>query len=305
LIDRLRQIGAMEIQDLHTLIVTADAGRFAGAAKVLGVDTSTISRRIGNLEDELGLSLFERDHAGVRLTRGGLSIVRCARRVLFHLDEVKRIGQQFASGSSGEIRLGVCVPPIGGPARALLSAWRVAYPNVRLTVVEANLRELALGLTEHRLEATLVIGRTSWPYVTAETLFKEQLVAALPSDHSLAQRVALDWKSLLMETILIQEWDDNRTPREIYVSVLGNDARFQSHAASKQTIMALVGTGAGVTLALDSQSEAMFPGVTFKPIEEDNAWLAFDLVWLPETEDPLLGRFIAFMRDQSRARGFV
>jgi len=61
----------------------------------------------------------------------------------------------------------------------------------------------------------------------------------------------------------------------------------------------------GITLALDSQSEAMFPGVTFKPVEEDNAWIEFDLVWLPETEDPLVGRFIAFMRDQSRARGLV
>ena len=112
----------MELVDLHYLIVTADAGKFALAGKLLDVDTSTVSRRIGNLEDELGLSLFERDHSGIRLTRGGQSILRCARRVLFHIDEVKRVGRQFASGSSGEIRLGMRVPPVGGASRVLLTA---------------------------------------------------------------------------------------------------------------------------------------------------------------------------------------
>src|ERR1700677_4471489 len=104
----------MEIVDLHYLVVTADAGKFALAAKVLGVDTSTISRRIGGLEDELGLSLFERDHSGIRITRGGRSILASARRVLFYADEVKRLGRQFAAGATGELRLGVRNPPIAG-----------------------------------------------------------------------------------------------------------------------------------------------------------------------------------------------
>ncbi len=295
----------MELLDLHYLIVTADAGKFALAAKMLDVDTSTVSRRIGYLEDELGLSIFERDHSGIRLTRGGTSILRCARRVLFHIDEVKRVGRQFASGSSGEIRLGLRIPPIGGASRALISAWRIANPDVVLSVVETHERELALGFSEHRLDAALVGGVAVWPHVTACTLFRERIVAVLPTDHPLAQRTTLDWAALSVETILIQDWDDNHAQREFYATLLGNDARFQPHTASKQTILALVGANLGVTLATESQAEVVLPGIVFKPIDEDNATLVFDLVWLPETEDPLIGRFIAFMRDESRARGFV
>jgi len=131
------------------------------------------------------------------------------------------------------------------------------------------------------------------------------MVAVLPSSHSLAERTTLDWESLSAETILIQDWDDNHTQREFYATLLGSGARFQAHTASKQTIMALVGAGLGVTLATESQAEPTLPGVTFKPIGEENASLEFNLVWLPETEDPLIGRFIAFMRDESRLRGFV
>jgi len=293
----------MEFIDLQFLTVSADAGKFALAAKLLNVDTSTVSRRIGNLEDELGLSLFERDHSGIRLTRGGRSVVRCARATLFQMEEVKSIGRHFASGSSGELRLGVSTPPIGGAARALLSQWRIAWPDVALRIVEANERELALGMTEHRLDAAIVGGHTMWPHMSAVPLFRERMIAAVPNGHQLAEMPVLDWNLLGGETILVQGWDDNHTQREFFATFLGNGARFQTHAASNQTIIALVGAGAGVTLATESQAEAQFPGVIFKAIEEDNAWLEFDLVWLPEVEDPLAGRFVAFMRDASRARG--
>jgi len=295
----------MEFIDLQFLTAAADTGKFALAAKLLNVDTSTVSRRIGNLEDELGLSLFERDHSGIRLTRGGRSVVRCARAALFQIEEVKRIGRQFASGISGELRLGVRMPPIGGAARSLLSQWRVACPDSILKIVEGNERDLALGLTEHRLDAAIVGGHTMWPHMSAVPLFRERMIAVIPSGHPLAEMTALKWNLLSGETILVQGWDDNHTQREFYATFLGNGARFQTHTASKQTIMALVGTGAGVTLAPASQAEAQYPGVIFKPIEEDNAWLEFDLVWLPEVEDPLTGRFVAFMRDESRARAFV
>ena len=66
----------MEIRDLMYLEASAAAGNFTRAAKSLGINTATISRRLGRFEDELGLALFERGHAGVRLTTGGM----CTRR---------------------------------------------------------------------------------------------------------------------------------------------------------------------------------------------------------------------------------
>jgi DNA-binding transcriptional LysR family regulator len=104
---------------------------------------------------------------------------------------------------------------------------------------------------------------------------------------------------------LVQGWDDNQAQREFYATLLGSGARFAVHGASKQTILALVSIGAGIALATESQSEVTFPDVVFRPINEENAWLDFGLVWLPESEDPVVGRFVAFMRDESRARGFI
>ncbi len=295
----------MEIVDLRYLIACADAGTFTLAARTLVVETSTVSRRISNLEDQLGLSLFDREHTGIRLTRAGRAAVLHARRILSELESMKRVSRQYASGNVGEVRLGVRVPPIGGAARKLLTSWRIAHPDTTLTVFEGNERELALSLSEHRLDAAFVAGHTMWPRVTAVSLFRERIFAVLPTDHPLASRSELSWKALSSEVILVQGWDDNHTQREFYATLLGNDARFHEHATSKQTIVALVGAGAGIMLATDSQTEASYSGITCRPIAEENAWLEFCLVWLPEMEDPLVGRFVAFMRDESRARGFV
>jgi DNA-binding transcriptional LysR family regulator len=171
--------------------------------------------------------------------------------------------------------------------------------------VEGNQRDLALGLSERRLDAALVTGHTMWTHGTAAPIFREALVVAMPEGHRLAAYSTIDWASLKSETILVQGWDDNQTQREFYATLLGSDARFSVHAASKETILALVGIGAGVALSAQSQAEVTFPGIVFRSIDEPNAWLDFGLAWMPESEDPVVGRFIAFMRDESRNRGLI
>ncbi len=76
----------MDILDLRYLAAAANAGNFGRAAKSLGLDTSTISRRIGRLEDELGFALFERAKSGVHLTAGGQSLMGHVNRTLAEFD---------------------------------------------------------------------------------------------------------------------------------------------------------------------------------------------------------------------------
>ena len=126
----------MDIRDLMYLEASAAAGNFTRAAKSLRIDTSTISRRVGRFEDELGLALFERGHDGVRLTSGGKAVLPHIRRALAELDAIRHAGDQNGTGIVGEVRLAVRMPPIGEPLRSLLLGWREKYPEVVLTVAE-------------------------------------------------------------------------------------------------------------------------------------------------------------------------
>ena len=183
------------------------------------------------------------------------------------------------------------MPPIGQPLQPLLATWRTRNPGVVLSLHELNDNEIFAALVERALDAALVTANTIRPGATAVPIYREPLVATLPTTHPLASNDSLTWNQLRDETFLTQEWNDSHSARDFYASFLGDAVRFSPHPASKQSVMALVGAGFGVTLAAKSQTEVTFPDVVYKPIVEDNAWAQVELAWLPTSEDAAVGRF--------------
>jgi DNA-binding transcriptional LysR family regulator len=186
----------MEIRDLKYLAAAASTSNFGRAAKSLGVDTSTISRHIARLEDELGLALFERANTGVHLTPGGKAVMVHVNRTLAEFDAVGRSARQNGTGHAGEIRLGVRMPPVGEPLGSLLAGWRVRHPNVVLTIVEMNEPSMAMALEHRRLDVGIVTSFTPCANSEALPLYRERLTAALPVDHALAERDSVEWDDL-------------------------------------------------------------------------------------------------------------
>jgi len=292
----------MDIRDLEYLAASAASGNFTRAAESLGINTSAVSRRIARLEDELGLPLFERRHSGVCLTPGGRAVMQRARRILGELEALKIAGAESGAGDVGEIRLGVRLPPIGTPLSNLLADWRARHPNVILTVSEMNDHDLVSAVERRYIDVVLTANHALWPRAASVALFRERLVAVIPAAHALVRKPSLCWDDLRDEIILVQGWRESQAARDFYTAFLGGGARFRAHAASKQSVFALVGAGFGITFATSSQAEAGFPGVVFKPIADRNASIEMALAWLPELEDPTIGRFVAFLRDEARSR---
>ena len=292
----------MDLMDLRYLSITVETGSFTNAAQSLGVKPSTISRRIIRLEDELGVTIFERGSFGIRLTAAGRQLMPQVRRTLDDLDSVRQVGKRSGAGMTGHVRLGVRMPPVGNPLQSLLADWRIRHPDVVLTLCELNDHQISAALAERSLDIALVTTHAPRRGANSIPLYREPLVAALPYGHILATYESLTWTLLRDQTLLTQGWDDSHSAREFYASLLGNSVNFSSHPASKQSVMALVGTGFGITLAGQSQAEVVFPGVVYRPILEDNAWIQVELAWRPTTEDPAVGRFVAFMRDEARSR---
>jgi DNA-binding transcriptional LysR family regulator len=291
----------LDICDLKYVLASATAGTFSGAAQALGIETSTISRRVGRLENEIGLTFFERTRAGVRLTSGGKAILVHIRRALAEVDAIERVGAHKGLGQTGEIRLGTQIPPIGGPLRCLLAAWREAHPKVALRISEMSVRDLALGLSDRTLDLTLTIAGAMPPHVSSVMLFTERLLAVLPEGHRLAAAATVDWRALRHEVILVQGWEESQAARDLFGSLLGKDAKFRAHAASKLSLFALVSAGFGITLTTASEATLDMPGIVFRPIDETDAYVHLALSWLPALEDPTVGRFVAFLRDRARS----
>lgn len=86
----------MELQQLQYFVTTVQTGSITKAAEVLYISQPALSRTIHRLEEELGFSLFERRHAGIRLTPGGETIYQGAEQILGTIEEMVRHGKQRA-----------------------------------------------------------------------------------------------------------------------------------------------------------------------------------------------------------------
>jgi DNA-binding transcriptional LysR family regulator len=293
----------MKLRDLEYLVASATAGNFSRAARALGINTSTISRQVGRFEDELGLAVFERRHGGIRLTTGGKAVLLHARRAVAELEAIKFAGKQNGVGAVGEVRLGVRTPPIGEILRELLIGWRQNCANVVLSVSEMNERDLAIALDERQLDVVFAPSHMLPTRVARMPVYRERLIAALPTDHALVgHQKMLAWPALSGETILVQGWQESQAEREFLAALLGGETFFRSYAASRQSILALVAAGFGIAIVTESQAATGFPGVAFQALNEPDAILQLDLAWLPEAEEPAVGRFVAFIRDAARSR---
>jgi DNA-binding transcriptional LysR family regulator len=296
---------AMEIIDLRYLCVVAECGGLSEAARLLGLNVSSLSRRIAQLEDELGFSIFERNSSGVRLTAGGNDVLRQARKVQAEIETIKAIGHHHSSGAAGEVRLGVRIPLVGKLVRELLQSWRLGNPAINLIISELSDSDMAGAIISRRLDVVFVQSFSLWAHADDFPIYKEQFYAAAPEGHRFGAFSSLNWRSFAGETVLVQGWDNSHPQRGFFKDLLASGVRFQLHKASQLSTLGLVGAGFGIAIVPRKVAELTVPGVAFHPIDEANASFHVHLAWNRQADSPAIGRFIAFMRDESRVRGFV
>jgi len=147
----------IKLQHLKVVMAVAEWGSMAKAAKRLAISQPVVSKVIADLEDVLGVSLFDRSPQGVEPTPYGRAFLKRSIAVFDDLrtgvDEIKFM----ADPSSGELRIGSTEPLLAGLGLAVMERlWR-QYPRVDFRVVEADSATLLnRDLPERRIELALV-----------------------------------------------------------------------------------------------------------------------------------------------------
>jgi DNA-binding transcriptional LysR family regulator len=147
----------IKLQHLKVVMAVAEWGSMAKAAKRLAISQPVVSKVVADLEDALGVRLFDRSPQGVEPTPYGRALLKRSIAIFDDLrtgvDEIKFM----ADPSSGELRIGSTEPLLAGLGLAVMERlWR-QYPRVNFRVVEADSATLVnRDLPERRIELALV-----------------------------------------------------------------------------------------------------------------------------------------------------
>src|SRR5215470_627795 len=188
----------------------AESGSMAKASERLAITHPVVSKTISDLEQSLGVRLFDRTAQGVELTTYGQALLKCGLTVFDELRQgIKQI-ESLADPNSGELRIGCPEIMIAGVLPALAEQFLRQYSKVRLHVVHADtaLRQFD-ELRKRNVE--LLIGRLPRPFVEedliADELFDEPFLAFSGIDNRWARRRQINVADLIDEPWVLPPYD--------------------------------------------------------------------------------------------------
>lgn len=195
----------MDLKNLSTFIQVAESGSFTRAAAQLGYSQPTVSVQIRQLEEELGIRLFDRIGNTVRLTEKGHETLAYAQRICHMCREMTLDAGQDRQ-LHGCIRLAMADSLCGRLPGSGLLAFRQRYPHISLRVTTAGTHEL-FRLLDHN-EADIVCTLDSHIYDTNYVIAAEKQVGVhfvAAAGNPLAAQEDVPLETLTRQPLLLTE----------------------------------------------------------------------------------------------------
>jgi LysR family hydrogen peroxide-inducible transcriptional activator len=245
----------MTLTELKYIVAVARARHFGHAAEACFVAQPTLSVAIKKLEDELGVTLFERGGSEVSVTPLGAQIVAQAERVLEQTAAIKELAKQNKDPLAGPLRLGVIytVGPYLLPP--LVKNLIEHVPQMPLVLQENFTVKLLDLLRQGELDAAIMALPLPEHGMAVQPLYDEPFVVAMPKNHPWATRADISAEDLKSETMLLlgtghcfRDQVLEVCPEMARFSAPGNGMQRTFEGSSLETIRHMVASGIGLTV---------------------------------------------------------
>jgi DNA-binding transcriptional LysR family regulator len=260
----------MDLRQMKQALVLSETLNFHRAAERLHMAQPPLSTAIRKLEEELGVSLFDRQPSGLSLTAVGEVVLRQMRSTLFFSEEIRRAAREGECGEQGMLRVGFVGSSVYSVMPQLIRAFRLKYPRVALIIEESTTADLLRAVDDLTLDVAMV----RYP-VLAQTeaqitfLRADPLVLAVSADSELAQRMSIDLSELGETPFIV--YSEARVPAMHAMTMsafhqAGIRPPIAQQAVQVQTLLALVESGLGVALVPATSAGYAGEGVRLIPL---------------------------------------
>ena len=291
----------MELRHLRYFAVAAEEENFHRAAERLHVTQSALSRRIHDLEVELGVQLFDRSQKRVRLSSVGRAYYEDTTRILKEIEQANARSRRVAKGEVGVLSLALNDTVVRHTiVSKAFHAFRSDYCDVELKLDPMPWPSLVEALAAGSVDAAFTFTRPAdsplFDYIQIAT---DEFLLALPSTHPLARKPELRLADLTEEPFL---WQPREPMPFVYDRLIaacqagGLTPRIVQHLMSESARLHLVSVGMGFTFVTSSFRNYSVENVLTRPLADLSVPLTLELAWRRDHRPLILDNFIRILK---------
>jgi DNA-binding transcriptional LysR family regulator len=247
---------AFTLRQLQFFVAAAEAASVSGAARALSISQSSVTEAIQSLEEDLGVSLFERRARGLDLTHKGSLFLRHATQILSDVSNARMAFTEDAAegeGATGRLSLGVTSLVAGYVLSDILSRFRRAFPQAEVNALEDSGEYLQHLLIGGELDVAVMLSSSvrDRAALNVETLLVSPYRLWLPMGHPLTDAEAITLDALAGEQLILLTVDEIEDATRRLMSAMKVKPNVAFRTRSVEAVRSLVATGAGVALLPD------------------------------------------------------
>ncbi|MEY5099252.1 MAG: hypothetical protein RJA36_1971 [Pseudomonadota bacterium] len=186
----------MEIRQLRYFLDIAETEHLTQSAQNLFVTQSTLSHGLRQLEQELGVALFDRLGRGLKLSQAGAEFRVYARRALQEIEAGRMALADLSGLKSGRLKVGAFPTFLNTVVPATVAAFSLAYPQVKVEVQDLRAGAIEEMLLDGELDLGIAFHPAQHEEIEAEVLFDERLLLVVGPRHPLAERQSVRIRQL-------------------------------------------------------------------------------------------------------------
>ena len=285
----------MELRHLRYFVAVAEELHFRHAAEIVHVAQPALSQQIRQLEEEIGVKLFERSRHKVRLTPAGKAFYENAQSILKQADQAVAKARKVESGDVGTIRIGFVSTAAIRVLPVAMKKLQKQAPSAEVELNELAAGEQIDGLYREQLDIGFVHAQLSQDVLKTKVVARDRLIVAVPGSCKLAGFRRVDLKDLASWPAIMPAGHSSagfyEQVRMAYQRAGVRPERVHN-TRLLQTGLLLVAAGVGVSLVPESFQSIHVKGVVYKKLQVEPPLCELVAVWRRDNTSPLLGRFI-------------
>lgn len=294
----------MELRHLRYFVAVGEEENVTRAAARLHVSQPPLSRQIRDLEEELGVALFEHGAKTVRLTEAGKAFLPEARAALQRVEDAVQMVKAVAAGKRGEIHVGYAPSLAVELLPGALRRFQEKRPDVRVQLHDQSTQQMLRALRDGKLHLALMMKLEVMPTagIDFDEIERHAVCVAMHPTHPLARKRTIGLRDIAQERMIaftLSEYPEYHAWIAELFAPLKKTAHVAEEHDSVTSLIAAVESGHGIAVVSEQLKCLAGPRLKIAPLKPAPAPLVIGIARPSGRDSDAVAAFIAATKEKN------